>query len=340
MASRERLIDANGQPAYGRFDEPVADINYTDFDLRTPMGEPVHSKKRRSRFNQFQFIAINAEPLFIGLSIVRLRYVSHAFIYLYDHDKGTWAQHRFTNLLHRGLRFGQSPNQDTVSFIRGKNKLSIRATHRPGVRQVRVSLADGTRIRASIDESSHYMPLALCTRTGFNGWTYTQKANARVCHGQVNWAGSVYELEKLRALASIDWTGGYMRRETSWNWASLSTRLHDDRKLGINLASGVNETGFSENTLWLDGVPTALPLAHFQFDRDQENNGWSITSLDEKIRLHFDPVTHYSHKTNALIIASNFKQILGHYNGEIDLPHETIRIDNAWGLIEDHYAKW
>jgi hypothetical protein len=87
-------------------------------------------------------------------------------------------------------------------------------------------------------------------------------------------------------------------------------------------------------------VPTALPLAHFQFDRDQENHGWSITSLDEKIRLHFDPVTRYGHKTDAIIMASNFKQILGRYHGEIDLPHETIRLDNVWGLIEDHYAKW
>jgi hypothetical protein len=39
-------------------------------------------------------------------------------------------------------------------------------------------------------------------------------------------------------------------------------------------------------------------------------------------------------------MASNFKQILGRYHGEIDLPHETIRLDNVWGLIEDHYAKW
>lgn len=340
MASRERLIGPDGQPAYGRFSHPIADINYRDFDLRTPMGSPMHPKKRHSRFNQFQFVAIQAEPLFIGLAIVRLRFVSSAFLYLYDHEKGLWKQHRFIQPFSRGLRFGQAPNQDTVSFIQGQNRLTIRATRRPGVRQVKVALKDGTRIRATIDESTHYMPMSLCTRSGFNGWTYTQKANARVCQGEVQWQDRHYDLESLRALASIDWTGGFMRHETSWNWASLSARLPDQRKIGLNLSAGVNETGFNENTLWLDGVPTQMPQVHFQFDRSRPNAGWAITSADESVRLHFDPVIHYRDKTDALLLASNFRQHLGRFHGEIDLAHETVRIDNLWGLAEDHYAKW
>jgi len=340
MTPREQLIDEHGQPLFGRFDIPVSDINFRDFDLKTPMGKPIHPKKREQRFNQFQFVSITAEPLFIGLAIVRLRYASHAFMYLYDHADGRWSEHRFTRPFGRGLRFGQQPNQDTVSFIKGRNRLTIKATNRPGVRQLKVSMADGTKIRASIDESTHYMPMSVCTRTGFNGWTYTQKSNARVCQGQVHWQGRTYDLEALRALAGVDWTGGYMRHETSWNWASISGRLRDQRKLGLNLSAGVNETGFSENTLWLDGVPTQMPAVHFQFDRDNHKSGWSVTSADDSIRLHFDPVVNYRDNTNALIAASNFRQHIGRYHGEIDLPHETIYIDNLWGLAEDHYAKW
>ena len=337
---RERLIDQTGQPSFGRFDLPVNDINFRDFDLRTPMGTPVPPKKRHGRFNQFQFVSIQADPLFIGVAIVRLRYASHAFMYLYDHASGDWAEHRFTNLWRSGLRFGEHPNDDVVSFVKGRNRLIIKASQRPGLRKLRVSLADGTRVHATIDENTHYLPLSLCTRTGFNGWTYTQKSNARVCHGAVDWNGRTYNLEALHALAGTDWSGGYMRKETSWNWASISATLSDRRRFGLNLAAGVNESGFTENTAWLDGVPEELPPVHFQFDRDNPDSGWDIRSSDDRIRLHFDPVTHYRDKTNAIVVASNFRQHLGRFHGEIDLAHETLRIENMWGLAEDHYARW
>src|SRR5690606_24571159 len=80
-----------------------------------------------------------------------------------------------------------------------------------------------------------------------------QKSAAQVCHGRVQWHDQRFDLQQLRALAAVDWTGGYMRRETFWNWGSLSCQLRDGRGLGFNLAAGVNETGFTENALWLDG---------------------------------------------------------------------------------------
>ncbi|MEC7547159.1 MAG: hypothetical protein CSH37_02290 [Thalassolituus sp.] len=340
MTQREQLIDEQGQPLFGRFDSPVSDINFQDYDLHTAMGRPVPKKKRDQHFNQFQFVSIAAEPLFIGLAIVRLRFASHAFLYLYDHAADMWKEYRFTRPFRRGLHFGQQPNQDIVSFVKGRNRLTIKASQRPGVRQIKVSMADGTCIRATIDESTHYLPMSVCTRTGFHGWTYTQKSNARVCQGEVQWQGRQYDLESLRALAGVDWTGGYMRHETSWNWASISGRLHDQRKIGLNLSAGVNETGFSENTLWIDGVPTVMPAVHFQFDRTKQQSGWSVTSHDNRVRLHFDPVVNYHDHTNAIIAASNFRQHLGRFNGEIDLPHETIHIEDIWGLAEDHYARW
>jgi len=340
MTPRDRLIDEYGQPLFGRFDAPVSDINFRDYKLRTPMGKSILPKKRDQHFNQFQFVSISADPLFIGLAIVRLRFASHAFLYLYDQSAERWKEYRFTRPFRRGLRFGQQPNQDIVSFVKGRNRLTIKASNRPGVRQVRVSMADGTSIRASIDESTHYLPMSVCTRTGFSGWTYTQKSNARVCQGEVHWQSRSYNLESLRALAGVDWTGGYMRHETSWNWASISGRLNDQRKVGLNLSAGVNETGFSENTLWIDGVPTVMPGVHFQFNREDTDSGWSVTSHDNTVRLHFDPVVNYHDHTNAIIAASNFRQYLGRYSGEIDLPHETIHIDNLWGLAEDHYARW
>ncbi len=340
MSSLAQLIGTDGQPLYGRLEAPVQDINFTDFDLRTPMGKAIPPGRRGRRFNQFQFIGIHSDAIIAGLAIVRLRWVCHAFLYLYDTQSGAWKEHKFTRPLTSGLVFGQKPNDDITAFRHGRNRLTIRATPRPGIRQLRVSLADGTRIRATIDESTGYDPLALCTRTGFTGWTYTQKASARVCHGRIDWQDRKYDLEALGALACVDWSGGYMRHETSWNWACISSRLSDGRSLGVNIAAGVNETGYNENTLWLDNRQIALPPVHFRFDRYHEKHGWALTSADDSVRLHFDPVTAYRDKINALIMASNFSQYLGRYSGEIDIEGETLHLERLWGVAEDHYARW
>ena len=131
-----------------------------------------------------------------------------------------------------------------------------------------------------------------------------------------------------------------MRHETSWNWACISSRLSDGRSLGLNIAAGVNETGYNENTLWLDNRQIALPPVHFRFDRYHEKHGWALTSADDSVRLHFDPVTAYRDKINALIMASNFSQYLGRYSGEIDIEGETLHLERLWGVAEDHYARW
>ena len=131
-----------------------------------------------------------------------------------------------------------------------------------------------------------------------------------------------------------------MRRETFWNWGSLSCQLRDGRRLGFNLAAGVNETGFTENALWLDGRLIKVDMVDFRFDRYQPNHSWAMRSADGIIDLHFTPHGRRQDKTNALVIASNFSQYFGQYHGEIRLPGEVIHLEGEWGLAEDHFAKW
>ncbi len=340
MTSRDQLVGNNGQPAYGIFPRGVGDINFMDFDLRNSMDRKMTQAAKRRRFNQFEFIGITSSSLIIGIAIVDLKLVSNAFVYLFNPATRAYKEYRFFQPLSRGTRFGTHPNKDTVTFVKGRNRITIRATQRPGIRQIRVSLKDGTQIRASIDESTNYHPLALCTRTGYEGWTYTQKIGARVCHGSVVWNGDTYNLEKIGAMASVDWTGGFMRRETVWNWASLSCRLADGRRLGVNLAAGVNETGFTENALWLDDQLIKINQVDFRFDRYKSDHAWGMHSDDGKIQLFFEPRGQRCEKINALIIQSNFTQHFGQFFGDIILENEVIHLDGQWGFAEDHYAKW
>src|SRR5690606_40025896 len=116
-----------------------------------------------------------------------------------------------------------------------------------------------------------------------------------------------------RCRASYDWSCGFLRRDPSWNWSSLSLCLRDDRSLGLNLAAGVNETGVTENALWLDSRLSRLDLAQFEFNRYQPDMPWRIRTADQRVDLEFQPLGARSEKMNILLLATNFRQFFGYY---------------------------
>lgn len=340
MPRREHLIQPDGQPVYGLFSDGVEHINYTDYDLRSPMDRKRSRLARRLGFNQFQFVSLLSEELIAGIAIVDLKLVSNAFVYLYQPSSGHFEEFSFLQPFGRRTRIDTRPNSGQSEFRKGRSHLLISASRTPGVRRLQVDVPGKVSIDATLDESTAYHPLAVCTRAGYNGWVFTQKSTAQVCSGHVQWGDRTFDLQNIGALAGVDWTAGFMRRETFWNWGSLSCYLPDGRRLGFNLAAGVNETGHTENALWLDGRLIKIDMVDFQFDRYQPDHSWAMRSADGIINLHFSPVGKRCDKTNALLIASNFTQYFGRYHGEIRLPGEVIYLEGEWGLAEDHFARW
>ncbi|MFT6189211.1 MAG: hypothetical protein ACJARQ_001018 [Oleispira sp.] len=338
--AKEELINKDGQASFGIFPDGVDTINYMDFDLRNAMDKRRSTLAKRFKFNQFQFIGFTCDKLIVGLAIVDLKIASNCFIYIYDPESKEYAEHSFINPLAFNTQIDTQPNSGNSFFRKGNNKVSIEATAKPRLRSVNVDLESGIKISAVIDESGSFEPLALCVRAGYEGFHFTQKSTALICNGLVEWGDKKIVLEEIGALASVDWSAGYMRRETAWNWGSLSCNLPDGRRLGFNLAAGVVETGFTENAVWIDGKMHKVDMVDFQFDRYHHSHAWSLRSNDGIINLHFEPAGQRKEKTNAIIAATNFTQHFGRYYGEILINGETIHLDGEWGFTEDHYAKW
>lgn len=340
MTSPNLLIKADGQPNLGVFNTPVDDINYLDYDFRSSMDRKLSVLHKRLKFNQFQFIGLTNDTFIAGLAIVDLKIASHAFLYLFHLDTHTLEEFSFTQPFSRNTRIETQPNNGESYFHHGNNHLTIKATSLPGIRRVQASLGKDIEIDATIDEATAYKPLAICTRAGYQGWVFTQKNAALVCNGHIQWRGQSYDLAALKTLGAVDWTAGYMRRETFWNWGNLSCLLPDGRRFGMNISAGVNETGFTENAIWIDGQMFKIDMVDFKFDRYHPSHAWAMTSNDGIIRLHFDPKGKRQEKRNLIIAASNFTQYFGQYHGEIQLPNEAIHLNGVWGFTEDHYAKW
>ncbi|CAM2066274.1 DUF2804 domain-containing protein [Sulfidibacter corallicola] len=337
----EKLIDPNGLPRFGIFERPVEFVNYRDFDLRSAMDRPCGKLARWSGFKQFQFVGLCGPELVMGCAVVDLKWVGNAFFYLYDPVRRHLEEFSFLQPLGRKTSIDPRPDAGRASFARGNNRVTMVAEARPRVRSVQAQIGKRLQLEMHLEEPEGFRPLAICTRSGYQGWTYTQKAAGLPVRGCLQWDGREFDLGASNLAGSYDWSCGYMRRETFWNWGCLSGRLPDGRWLGLNIAAGVNETGFTECGFWLDHRFTKLDMVNFHFDRLNPERTWTMTSHDGLLDLRFEPEGTRRECRNFGLLASNFKQVFGKYYGSLrDESGETIRLDGLYGFAEDHYAKW
>jgi len=331
-----KLIDAKGRISPGVLDRPVDEINYLDYDLRTVMDRPRSGLARRWRFNQFQFVSATGPGWVFGLAIVDLKLMGSGFFYLYDFASGQMLERSFMSPLALGTRIEPYPEHGAASFTKGE--VTMRILPFAGGRSVSVSAPGGIRVELTLKEDND--PLRLLCPAGYNGWVFTRKSAGLPVEGEIRWDHRLWRCDETTR-GAIDWSCGFMRRETAWNWASLAGRLADGRSIGINLAASVNETGMTENALWLNGQCQKLGAARFHFDRYHPGGDWHVSTEGGRVDLHFEPAAARKEKLNAGIMASNFRQYVGTFNGIItDEGGKKIAVQGLKGLVEDHFARW
>lgn len=329
----ERLIDAQGAPTFGCFDAIPMTLGSEHFDYRNGMDNKASRLAKHFHFKQFQFVSVFTERYVIGIALADIRYLTTGFCYLYDRDHNRLIENSWLRPLGFSSQMSTSSYQGQSSIAGGALKFEFHQG------QWRICVNCQSLVcELRLTPANNSLPLALCTPTGYSGWTYTQKHNALKVNGSLQVNG--YQVDLRNALAGYDFSAGYMRRETSWRWASISAAC-GEVSLGLNLAAGVNETGGSENTLWVDGQRDLLGAAQFHFKRDDLESPWKITSQDGRINLTFEPLNLRCEKLNLGVLKSNFRQFIGNFSGEITGSDGTVhRLDQIIGLTEDHFAKW
>lgn len=336
------LVDNQGRVAFGVFPETVANINGRAADYRTPMGKPASSFARHFHYKQFQYFGIISDELLAGCAFAHTGYLAMAFFYLFEPQTGALHEYTWRSPLGRDLRMSASPQQGE-SVFRQKN-VDIRLGYQQddqGALSKSLSIKlDGLTLDAHMDEGPTYQPMSLCTRTGINGWVYANKVAGKAVTGSLQRQGKHTDLSAIDANGHHDFSAGYMRRETFWNWACLSTRVGDTR-IGLNLSCGVNETTFSENCLWIDDVMVPTGGVIFDYNRDELMQPWAIRSLCGRVHLQFTPNGNHKERLNLGLFASNFNQLFGHFDGELRLDDgRRLPIERHYGFVEEQYAKW
>ncbi|MCL1125299.1 DUF2804 domain-containing protein [Shewanella surugensis] len=342
MAAPECLISKVGKVVFGQFDGPVAALGIENFSYVTNMDKPASSLSKYLDFKQFQFVSIVTPEYIVAVAIADIRYLGSAFCYFYDIKNDELIETQWLKLGSFGYQMSHSP-MDGVAYINSR-KGEVKFIIEQGCWHLEVKTA---RLVVNVDISPQVLslPIAMCTPTGYNGWTYTQKHNGLNVVGSLSIDNKVISLEK--ALANYDFSAGFMRRETSWRWGSINAHFNGSI-IGLNLASGVNETGTNENVFWFNGERHPLSPVHFDFSYLQRSgsdllaqNRWRLYSEDACVDLIFTIKNLRREKINLLFIKSNFRQYLGYYTGTIiDNSGRVHKLNNVIGLAEDHYAKW
>src|SRR4051812_20027195 len=324
-----RLIDGDGNVRLGIFDVPILEVNHRDYAYLNPFGRPVGRLARRFAFNQFEFYGALSEELVFGCAIADIKYVGTAFAYCFDPRTRRLREFSFQRPFALGIQCSQQPETGTTTFTAGKHRIVMSADPVARERRLEVDLGGALVIDAVFTEHEPAIePMRICTRAGATGWVYARKTAGQRLRGTLTWEGGRHDLGALDIRGHHDWSAGFMRRETFWNWGCLAGRLADGRDVGMNVSCGVNETGFTENCFWLDGRLHKVDTVFFDYDRRRLDRPWSLRSCDGRVALEFHPEGKHVENVNALVVATNFNQLYGRYSGVLTTANgERLAID-------------
>lgn len=328
----------NGTPRFGQFSDSLHDIRRQDFRLHTPFGKPAGRFANWMGFKQFQYFGGMSDTLIFGCALAHLRHVAVAFVYVHDLKTGALFSRSYRSPLGLGMTLADNPVSGASRFKRPGVDIHMGYQANPREKMLSIRLGKQLSINARMPETG-FEPMSLCTRTAYAGWVYANKTAGLDLQGTLSLEGQHFDLAGMGAMGHHDFSCGFMRRETFWNWACFSG-VSDGHRLGLNLSCGVNETSFTENCLWLDGRLIKVNLARFEFDRKHLMQPWRVCSDDGQADLCFTPVGLHREYLNLGLVASNFKQLFGHFDGQLRIGDKVITIQSLPGFVEDQYAKW
>ncbi|QIO05128.1 DUF2804 domain-containing protein [Acinetobacter shaoyimingii] len=328
------LIQANGQPHYGRFTELPTTIALDKYVYKTPYGKVLNGWRKRLKYKKFKFCSIQHEHYSIGIAIVDLAWAGHGFLYIYDHLSQSVLEWNAINLFAHNTVVDEQPLFNQSHFKHSPFQFDFQ--HANGVRYVQ-AVKHGEEVLKARIFCAGTDALSLCSPTGINGWTYTQKLTTLAVEGFfINKQKQKVEFHE-KTFAALDDSCGFLRPETAWFWLSCNFWDKKGNRVGINLASGVNESFGNENCLWINGRLYALADVLFEIQDEQH---WNIRSLDGKLKLTVETSWRRYENLNLSIVGSQFSQWQSKISGQIETEDTIVEFDQEYGLLEQHYAKW
>jgi hypothetical protein len=210
-----------------------------------------------------------------------------------------------------------------TSFLRGRNEVRIAGPGDRGPVNLQLEAA-GASADLSLGES---IPIESVCPSGERGYAWTRKRAGMPVEGSVTLGGRTIALNGAHGVD--DASAGYHQRHTDWLWSAGVGRSRDGRDVAWNLVAGINDPPRgSERAVWVDGQPDEPDPVSF--------DGVEGVAFAGGEQLRFSAESERARDDNLLVFRSRYRHLFGTFAGT--LPG--IELEHAFGVMEEHSAKW
>lgn len=286
------------------------------------------------RENRFCFLAAVGPDYIISCAIVNLKWMSHAFVSIYIPKQNINIHSTSIGGL---IRFPRTPDLGTIKYSHPLLSIEMKSFGSERRKEVRFRTRHGSGGFSIIED---YKPVAATRRDDDASFVFTQKLA-----GSQSTANLVLNGNAMRfpdASAVIDWSSGVYPKVMGWQWAASAWR-ENGFSAGFNLADGDRKT----NYLWCKYGSYNLPMVNFEYDLNDIMKPWRIRSEDGSVDLIFTPECKHVEKKDFMVVATDFNQCVGRFNGTIRLSEKQSEecvardfpIVNRLGFCESNKSK-
>lgn len=335
-------VDFNGEPVTRRAPQAVCDAR-GEIVSGTYLGAPADTsleRRSRSRLGRLKrekrwcWWGVMDHEVAMGSAIIELGYVSQGFVWLFDRTTGQFLyDEEFTRNPGAASVSSAPLATEVASFACGKKERwrVARGARGSDVRSALEGRADALSWDIALEAPEEGAP----SITGI--FTGKERAHVNTTVKQVGLSargtiaiGSRSFALTQDALGLMDYTHGLLQRETYWRWAIGAGVGEGGERIGFNVVSHFNDG--LENVVWLDGKPHVLGEVEIAWD--EEGALWRVTGAGTQLELVVEG-TRRADK-DLVVAASRYRQPIGQWRGEV----AGVSIARAWGVAEEHMARW
>ena len=296
---------------------------------------------RKKRWNYW---CITSPTHLFSVTLSNVDYAGLPFVYFLDFETGEFIEKTIITPLGKDIVLGDKVSDD-ASYVGKGCRISMRSGIGGVRRQVEITDFGGKKLQAEfqIAEPENHESLNVVVPWSEKLFQFTAKNNTLPTEGKVVLDENQIGFDLQNSFATLDFGRGVWPYQGFWNWASFSTRLSDERTLGVNFGAGwTDNTGSTENALCMDGRLIKLSEdVIFTYSTQNFKAPWKIQTAETKrVDLTFTPFFERIAKTDMAIIRSEVHQMIGHFDGTISEGGEVVQVSQAVGWAEDHHARW
>ncbi len=325
------VVDERGDARIGRWSGAPRLVSWDG--LRTAPGRTVRLLCEK----RWRFLLAADDRLLVGAAIADLGYIGLGFGWVLDRAAGRMLASEGGITPGPFVHVGDETWQGVSSRWRSASgSATVRGEADGGA--LRLELSFGRRLSASLrfERSAAPALTLVAPATGAGGVVNaTVKSLLHPVRGHVNVDGKEHDLS---GLGGVDYTHGLLARETRWRWAFGLGRDAAGRAVGFNLVTGFNQGGGGECAIWAGDSLVLLPHEGVTIDfvSDPATGPWTVRTAGGEIDLVFTPRGVRRQALDLGLIASNYVQPVGAFEGRI----ADAQVQALAGVVEDHVTRW